>query len=73
MFGLQLFAPFLVDMFSIFRKLSVKLQSNDVILPVAVSQVKETVPSISCLKSRHAPNSYLEMFLKVPNNIGISG
>lgn len=46
------------------------MQSDDFILPVAVSQLKETVASMSCLKSRHAPNCYLETFLKVPNNLG---
>ena len=46
------------------------MQSDDFILPVAVSQLKETVTSMSCLKSRHAPNCYLETFLKVPNNLG---
>ena len=46
------------------------MQSDDFILPVAVSQLKETVTSMSCLKSRHAPNCDLETFLKVPNNLG---
>ena len=46
------------------------MQSDDFILPVAVSQLKETVTSMSCLKSPHAPNCYLETFLKVPNNLG---
>ena len=64
------FCHFLADMFSILEKLSLKMQSDDLILPVAVSQLKETVVSISCLKSRHAPNGYLETFLKVPNNLG---
>ena len=38
---------------------------DDLILPVAVSQLKETVAAITCLKSRHVPNGYLEKFLKV--------
>ena len=35
------------------------------ILPVAVSQLKETVASISCLKTCHVPNGYLEKFQKI--------
>lgn len=57
-------------MFSILGKLSLNMQSDDFILPVAVSQFKETVASMSCLKSRHALNCSLETFLKVPNNLG---
>ena len=57
-------------MFSILGKLSLNIQSDDFILSVAVSQLKETVASMSYLKSRHAPNCYLETFLKVPNNLG---
>lgn len=64
------FCHFLADVFSILGKLSLNMQSDDFILPVAVSQLKETVASMSCLKSRHAPNCYLETFLKVPNNLG---
>lgn len=59
------FCHFLADMFSILGKLSLKMQSDDLILPVAVSQLKETVAAITCLKSRHVPNGYLEKFLKV--------
>ncbi|RMX50300.1 hypothetical protein pdam_00022643 [Pocillopora damicornis] len=33
------------------------------------ARLKETVTSMSCLKSPHAPNCYLETFLKVPNNL----
>ena len=62
------FCHFLVDMFSILGNLSLKTQSNDLNLLVAVSQLKEIVASISYLKSRYAPNGYLEMFPKVPNN-----
>ena len=61
------FCHFLADMFSILGKLSLKMQSDDLILPVAVSQLKETVASITCLKSRHLPNGYLEKFLRVSN------
>lgn len=64
------FCHFLADMFSILGKLSLKTQSNDLNLLVAVSQLKEIVASISYLKSRYAPNGYLEMFPKVPNNWG---
>ena len=59
------FCHFLTDMFSILGKLSLKMQSDNLILPVAVSQLKETVAAITCLKSRHVPNGYLEKFLKV--------
>lgn len=61
------FCHFLAHMLSILGKLSLKMQSDDLILPVAVSQLKETVASITCLKSRHVPNGYLEKFLKVSN------
>ena len=57
------FCHFLADMFSILGKLSLKMQSDDLILPVAVSQLKETVAAITCLKSRHVPNGHLEKFL----------
>lgn len=61
------FCHFLADVFYIIGKLSLKMQSDDLILPVAVSKLKETVASITCLKSRHVPNGYLEKFLKVSN------
>jgi len=46
------FCHFSVDMFSILGKLSLKMQSADLILLIAVSQLKETVASITGLKSR---------------------
>ena len=57
------FCHFLADMFSILGKLSLKMQSDDLILPVAGSQLKETVASITCLKSRHVPNGYFMLIL----------
>lgn len=39
---------------------------------IAVSQLKETVAYISCLKSCHALNAYLDMFLKVSYNFRAS-
>lgn len=61
------FCHFLADMSAIVGKLSPKMQRDDLILPEAVSQLQETVASITGLKSRHVPNGYLEKLLKVSN------
>ena len=58
------FCHFLSDMFAILERLSLMMQRDDVILPSVVSQLAETVTSITCLKTRPAPNGYLEHFLK---------
>ena len=67
------FCHFLADMFSILGKHSLKMQSDDLILPIAVFQLKERVTSITSLKSRHVPNGYLEKFLKVSNKSSNKG
>ena len=45
------FCHFLADMFGIISKLSLKMQRNDLILPVAVSLLHETVTNVQVLKS----------------------
>ena len=44
------FCHFLADMFTILSTLSLKMQSDSLILAAAVSQLNETVAGISCLK-----------------------
>lgn len=40
------FCHFLADMFAIISKLSLKMQRNDLILPVAVSLLHETIANV---------------------------
>lgn len=56
------FCHFLADMFTILSRLSLKIQSDSLILPVAVSQLNETVAEISCLKNRHVPKGHFQQF-----------
>lgn len=58
------FCHFLADLFSILSKLSLQMQRNDLILPVSVSLLKETMARVECLKSRPIPNGHLATFLK---------
>ena len=58
------FCHFLADLFSILSKLSLQMQCNDLILPVSVSLLKETMARVECLKSRPIPNGHLSAFLK---------
>ena len=53
------------DMFGIISKLSLKMQRNDLILPVAVSLLHETVTNFQVLKSRPAPNDHLQRFMNI--------
>ena len=59
------FCHFLADMFGIISKLSLKMQRNDLILPVAVSLLHETVTNVQVLKSRPAPNGHLQRFMNI--------
>ena len=59
------FCHFLADMFGIISKLSLKMQRNDLILPVAVSLLHETVTNVQVLKSRPAPNGHLKRFMNI--------
>ena len=56
------FCHFLADMFTILGRLSLKMQSDSLILPAAVSQLNETVAEISCLKNRHVPKGHFQQF-----------
>ena len=59
------FCHFLADMFGIISKLSLKMQRNDLILPVAVSLLHEMVTNVQVLKSRPAPNGHLQRFMNI--------
>lgn len=59
------FCHFLADTFGIISKLSLKMQRNDLILPVAVSLLNETVTNVQVLKSRLAPNGHLQRFVNI--------
>ena len=56
------FCHFLADMFTILARLSLKMQSDTLILPAAVSQLNETVVDLSCLKNRHVPKGHFQQF-----------
>lgn len=58
------FWHFLADSFSILSKLSLQMQRNDLILPVSVSLLKETMARVECIMSRPIPNGHLAAFLK---------
>ena len=56
------FCHFLADMFTILGRLSLKMQSDALILPAAVSQLNETVAENSCLKNCHIPKGHFKQF-----------
>ena len=56
------FCHFLADMFTILGRLSLKMQSDGLLLPSAVSQLNETIAEISCLKDRHVPKGHFQQF-----------
>ena len=58
------FCHFLADLFCILSKLSQQMQHNDLILPVLVSLLKETMARVQCLKSRPITNGHLAAFWK---------
>ena len=65
------FCHFLADMFEIIAKLSLKMQRNDLILPVAVSFLHETVANIEALKIRPVPNGHLARFMNMLQHSGV--
>ena len=65
------FCHFLADMFEIIAKLSLKMQRNDLILPVAVSLLHETVANIEALKIRPVPNEHLARFMNMLQHSGV--
>ena len=65
------FCHFLADMFEIIAKLSLKMQRNDLILPVAVSLLHETVANIEALKIRPVPNGHLAQFVNMLQHSGV--
>lgn len=65
------FCHFLADMFEIISKLSLRMQQNDLILPVAVSVIHETVSRVELLKTRPVPNGHLKHFLFMIENSNV--
>ena len=65
------FCHFLADMFGIISKLSLKMQRNDLILPVVVSLLHETLANVQALKSRPAPNGHLKHFMNILEESGV--
>ena len=65
------FCHLLADMFDIIAKLSLKMQRNDLILPVAVSLLHETVANIEALKIRLEPNGHLTRFMNMLQHSGV--
>ena len=59
------FCHFLVDLFSILETVSLRFQQNDLILPSAVSLLRETYAKVSLLPKRAAPGGWLESFEKL--------
>ena len=59
------FCHFLADMFAIIFKLSLKMQRNDLILPVAVALLHETIANVDALKLRPVPNGHLKRFMNM--------
>jgi len=58
---------FLADLFSILSHLSLKMQRDDIILPTAVSHLKETMTRAECLRNNYCPepDGYLTKFMKM--------
>lgn len=65
------FCHFLADMFDIIGKLSLKMQRNDLILPIAVSLLCETVTNVESLKTRPVPNGHLKRFMDMLEESGV--
>lgn len=59
------FCHFVADLFGVISKLRLKMQRNDLILPVAVSLLQETVASVESLKSSNISGGHLERFLQM--------
>ena len=64
------FCHFLADMFEIIAKLSLKMQRNDLIRPVAVSLLHETVANIEALEICPVPNGHLARFMNMLQHSG---
>lgn len=65
------FCHFLADMFAIISKLRLKMQRNDLIIPVAVSLLRETIANIDALKLRPVPNGHLKRFMNTLEESGV--
>ena len=65
------FCHFLVIMFGIISKLSLKMQRNDLILPVAVSLLHETITNLDALMIRPVPNGHLKWFMNMLEESGV--
>ena len=65
------FCHFLADMFAIISKLSLKMQRNDLILPVAVALLHETIANVDALKLRPVPNGHLKRFMNMLEESGV--
>ena len=59
------FCHFLADLFSILETVSLKFQQNDLIVPSAVSVLRETYANVSVFPKRAAPGCWLESLEKV--------
>ena len=58
------FCHFLADMFQILGKLSLHFQRNDLILPSALSILKETIATIKCLAKQPISGGRMEALVK---------
>ena len=65
------FCHFLADMFAIISKLSLKMQRNYLILPVAVWLLQETIGNVDGLKLRPVPNGHLKRFMNILEESGV--
>lgn len=67
------FCHFLADLFSILSRLSLQMQRNDIILPTAVSHLKETLLRVESIANRPVVDGYLDKFWKVEGNHTFQG
>ena len=58
-------------MFAIISKLSLKMQRNDLILPVVVLLLQETIANVDALKLRPIPNGDLKRFMNMLEESGV--
>ena len=65
------FCHFLADMFAIISKLSLKMQRNDLILPVAVALLHEMIANVDALKLQPVPNGHLKRFMNMLEESGV--
>ena len=57
------YCHFLADLFSILGCLSLQMQRDNIILPTAVSHLKETITQVECLRNHPEPDGYLTKFM----------